>query len=363
MGTLLHTDAEILIVDDDPSVVRLLSRALRSVGYKPPRTFTDPVAACSYLESADPDLITLDICMPGLDGYGLLEALGHARSPDTFLPVLAISGLDDFETRERAITAGAKEFLVKPVSLEEFLLHVYSLLDTRFLERRLRENYHLLEGLVQERTSELGRAQMETIERLGRIAELRDDATGKHTYRVARLSALLAQQLHLPTGEVELIMRAAPLHDVGKVAIEDRVLLKPGAFSVGERDLMQEHAVLGARLLGGGRSELMKMAEQIAGSHHERWDGQGYPLGLAGEDIPLCGRVVAVADAFDALTHVRPYKEAWSIPDALAEIQRESGWQFDPQVVDALMRVEDQGQTRSPLDDPSEAPTGEDARR
>ncbi len=340
MNSISHADAEILIVDDEPAVVRFLSRALQSAGYHAPQAFTDPLAASSYLETADPDLIALDICMPGLDGYGVLEALGKKRSPDTFLPVLAISALDSFEARAKAIKAGAKDFLVKPVGVDEFLLHVYSLLDTRFLERRLMESRHVLEGLVKERTADLGRAYLETIERLGRVAELRDDATGKHTFRVARLSGLLAQELHLPTEEAELIMRAAPLHDVGKVAIEDDVLLKHGAFSLEERDIMREHALLGARLLGGGRSELMRTAEQIAIAHHERWDGHGYPNGLAGEDIPLCARIVAVADAFDALTHARPYKEAWPVSDALMEIAQESGWQFDPQIVDALQRLQ-----------------------
>lgn len=340
MDSLVHADAEILIIDDEPSVVRFLSRALQSAGYKPPQAFTDPLKASAYLDSHDPDLITLDMCMPGLDGYGLLQALVKKRSPDTFLPVLAISALDDFESRKKAIKAGAKDFIVKPVALNEFLLHVYSLLDTRFLERRLKESRHVLEGLAQECSSELGQAYLETIERLGRVAELRDDATGKHTYRVARLSGLLAQELHLPPEEVELIMQAAPLHDVGKVAIQDEILLKKGGFSVNEREIMQEHALLGAQLLSGGRSGLMKMAEQIALSHHERWDGRGYPQGLAGVAIPLPARIVAVADAFDALTHVRPYKEAWSLPDALVEIEQERGWQFDPEVVDALVRVQ-----------------------
>ena len=145
-------------------------------------------------------------------------------------------------------------------------------------------------------------------------------------------------------------MRAAPLHDVGKVAIEDRILLKKGAFSPEEREVMREHALLGAQLLGGGRSDLMKMAKQIALSHHERWDGQGYPQGLSGEEIPLCARIVAVADAFDALTHVRPYKEAWSLSDALVEIEQESGWQFDPRIVDALVRVRRGERSLSVLD-------------
>ncbi len=336
---LSHENADIVIVDDEPTVVRMLSRALESAGYKTPRGFTDPIAASTYLSSADADLISLDICMPGLDGYEFLEAFTQRRPPDTFLPVLAISALDDFAVREKAIKAGAKDFLVKPVSVEEFLLHAYALLDTRFLERRLRENRCVLEALVRERTIELGQAYLETIERLGRVAELRDDATGQHTFRVGRLSALLAHELGLSAEQVELMRRAAPLHDVGKVAIEDKVLLKSGQFSTTERDIMRKHALLGAEILSGGRSELMQSAELIAAAHHERWDGLGYPRGLRGEEIPLAARIVAVADSFDALTHDRPYKKAWSVTDALAEVQRESGWQFDPAVVEALIRV------------------------
>jgi putative two-component system response regulator len=178
---------------------------------------------------------------------------------------------------------------------------------------------------------------VETIERLGRVAELRDDATGQHTYRVARLSALLAQELHLPPEEVELIMRAAPLHYVGKVAIEDEVLLKRGAFSLNELEIMREHARLGAQILSGGRSELMQMAEQIGVAHHERWDGQGYPQGLAAQEITLSARIVAVADAFDALTRARPYKEAWSVSDAL--LLRSSGKVVDSSISGWLRRL------------------------
>jgi putative two-component system response regulator len=343
MDDLAHANAEILIVDDEPQVVRFLTRALGSAGYSNMKGFNDPLAAAAHLETADPDLITLDICMPGLDGYGLLEVLADRRSPDAFLPVIAISALDDFKARERAIRAGAKDFLVKPVQVQDFLLHVYSLLDTRFLEQRLKQNSHVLEDMVRERTSELGREQLETVERLGMIAELRDDATGKHTYRVARLSALLAEELHLHQDEVRLIMRATPLHDVGKVAIADRVLLKKGGFSKEEREEMRAHAALGAQILSGGRSPLMKMAEMISACHHERWDGLGYPRGLKGEEIPLPARIVAVADAFDALTHVRPYKEAWTVQQAMAELELERGTQFDPQVVDALYRVLERG--------------------
>jgi len=332
-------EAEILVVDDEPGVARFLSSALLSAGYKEPRVFTDPFEANSYLKAADPDLITLDICMPGLDGYGLLEAVRSRHAPDFIVPVLAISALDDFAVREKAIKAGARDFLVKPVGLNEFLLHVHSLLEARFFERRMQETRDALEDLVRERTAELAQAHLETIERLGRVAEMRDDATGKHTERVALLSELLAKELRLPAEQVDLVRRAAALHDVGKVAIHDEVLLKRGAFLPEEWDIMRTHARLGAQILAGGKSDLMKMAEQIAGAHHERWDGEGYPRGLRGEEIPLLARVVAVADAFDALTHDRPYKLAWSVESALLEIELEAGRQFDPAVATALRRL------------------------
>jgi len=334
-----HAQAEIVIIDDEPAVARFLSRALQMAGYKEPRVFSDSLAAASYLESADPDLITLDICMPGLDGYGVLESLRSRQAFDSFLPVLAISALDDFESRERAIKAGAKDFLVKPVNVNDFLLHVYSLLDTRFLERRLRDHARVAEDMTREQASELGQAHLEALERLARVAELRDDETGKHATRVARLSALIARELNMPPAEVALILRAAPLHDVGKITIEDQLLLKKGTLTQEERDIVRSHAERGGELLGGGRSEIMKMAEMIARSHHERWDGHGYPSGLAGEAIPLPARIVAVADAYDALTHARPYRDSQSVTEAMSEIEFERGLQFDPQVVDALLRV------------------------
>ncbi len=342
---LEHTNAQILIVDNDLSVVRLLTQALESAGYKELRGFTDPLKFCSAFDSVDPDLIVLDIGMPGPDGHNLLDTLCSKRSPDTFLPVLAIGAPDDLEVRRRTIEAGAKDFLAKPIQIPDFILRVYSLLDTRFLERRLRENYRVLMAQMERRTREVGQAHVETLERLAQVAELRDDNTGRHAHRVARLSALLAQELSLPPEEVELIMQSAPLHDIGKVGIGDHVLLKNGGLSAEDREVMENHTLLGAELLKGGRSDLMKMARQIALSHHERWDGRGYPQGLQAEQIPLPARIVAVADAFDALTHERPYKEAWSIPDALAEIEQERGWQFDPRVVDALMHIAEQEPT------------------
>lgn len=337
MSRQTYAEAHIVIVDHEPGTVRSLGKALESAGYPLPDEITNPLHASRRLEAELPDLVVLDVCMP--DSYALLDDLTRRSSHDNFLPVLAVGSLSRPGIRERAFGAGAKDFLPKPIDVEEFLLHVHALLDTRFAHLRLQETRILLEDLVQRRTCELKHAQLETLELLGRVAEVRDDATGQHTKRVGRLSGQIAQELHLPTEQVELIMRAAPLHDLGKVAIADSILLKNGSFEELERESMRRHAALGADLLNGARSDLLQIARTIAAYHHERWDGQGYPYGLKGQAIPLAARIVAVADAFDALTHARPYKDAWSAHEAIEEIQHERGWQFDPAVVDAILRV------------------------
>jgi len=332
-------DARVLVVDDEPSIVRLMTRALQGAGYRTIEGITDPVEALAYLDHATPDLVVLDLSMPGVDGYAILEAISSRLPQDTFLPVMVVSGMDDMGARHRSMRAGAKDYLVKPIDLQEFILHVDSLVDTRMMSLRLQHVRGELEDQVRLRTQELHAAHLDILERLGRVAEVRDDATGQHTNRVARLGALIANELGYPEAEIDAIMRAAPLHDVGKIAIPDRVLLKNGRFEGEEREIMQTHCTVGAELLKGGRSELIQLAEEIAFCHHERWDGLGYPRGLAGEEIPEAARIVAVADAFDALTHERPYKEAWSVKDSLAELERERGRQFDPKVVDAFLRL------------------------
>ena len=201
------------------------------------------------------------------------------------------------------------------------------------------QSKRLLENRVQQRTTELRESQIEILTRLARAAEFRDDDTGQHTQRVARTSALLAQALGLSHEQVELIQQAAPLHDVGKISISDLILLKPDKLTDEEFTIMKSHAAAGAALLSDGHSDVVRVAELIAGSHHERWDGRGYPQQLAGEAIPLEARILTVADVFDALTHARPYKKAWPVADAVAEIQRQSGHQFDPDIVQAFLTL------------------------
>lgn len=201
----------------------------------------------------------------------------------------------------------------------------------------------VLEQQVRQRTADLALSQIEILSRLARAAEFRDDDTGQHTQRVARTSAFLAKALGLSAEQITLIAQAAPLHDVGKIAVSDRILLKPGKLTNEEHATMKTHAAIGAALLCDGRSEVVQMAERIAGAHHERWDGTGYPRQLAGEQIPLEGRILAVADVFDALTHDRPYKTAWLVADAVAEIVAQAGRQFDPRVVEGFLTLHHEG--------------------
>jgi putative two-component system response regulator len=207
-------------------------------------------------------------------------------------------------------------------------------------EEFLAGQHALLEEMVTDRTAELEEARWETLRCLALAAEYRDDQTYKHTQRVGRTAALLAEQLGLDPQHCLLIRHAAPLHDVGKVGIPDSILLKPGKLTPLEFDIVKGHALAGARILSGSKSDLLKLAEEIASSHHEWWNGSGYPFGLAGEAIPLSGRIVALADVFDALTHLRPYKPAWSVADSVTEMHRLSGLQFDPDVIAAFEQLD-----------------------
>jgi putative two-component system response regulator len=347
--TLLQ--ARILIVDDQRPNVRLLERILEQAGYNTTRGTTDPREAVGLFDEFQPDLILLDLHMHHMDGYAVMEALKTRIPAGAYFPILVVTADITPEAKRRALSAGARDFLSKPFDTTEVLLRIKNLLETRFLHLQLQNQNQALEIKVRERTRELEQTQIEILQRLALAAEFRDDDTGHHTQRVGQLAARLAQDLGLPEHQVELIRLAAPLHDLGKIGIPDHILLKPGRFSTSEYEQMKSHATIGARILSGGRYPLLRLAEEIAYTHHERWDGSGYPLGLAGEAIALTGRIVAVADAFDALTHERPYKHAWPLAEALAEIARQSGEKFDPSVVAALMRLYEQQAAAEELTD------------
>jgi len=275
--------------------------------------------------------------MPHFDGLEVMDQLNEIAEA-SYLPILILSGDLTPEARREALSRGAKDFVSKPFQQDELLLRIKTLLETRFLYIQIQGQNQLLEAKVRERTRELVEAQIEIIERLAVAAEFRDDNTGQHTHRVGQMSALVAKQLGLPDPQVSLIRRAAELHDVGKIGVPDAILLKMGKLTPEEFEVVKTHTVIGARILSGGKFPLLRLAEEIAFSHHERWDGEGYAR-IRGVNVPLAGRIVAVADVFDALTQQRPYKPAWPVAEAIGEIDRQRARQFDPDVVEAFLRV------------------------
>ena len=326
--------ARILVVDDEPANLIIIDRVLKREGYEYVRTTAEGRHVAGIVQDFEPDLIVLDLHMPEPDGFAILKALSPRIDGP---PVLVLTGDDSREAKRVALSLGARDFLAKPFDNTEMILRIRNLLETRFLHREVAEHNAQLESRVLERTRELESSRIEILERLARVAEIRDDETGRHTQRVGEIAAGIAMELDHDAHTVELIRRAAPLHDLGKIGIPDSILLKPDNLSPEERAVMQTHTIIGAKLLSGGRSELMKTAEIIALSHHERWDGQGYPHGISHESIPIEARIVAVADYIDALTHNRPYRSARPLDEVVEDVRSASGSHFDPAVVSALM--------------------------
>jgi putative two-component system response regulator len=337
-----HRGARILIVDDEQPNVLLLERILAEAGYVRVESTTDPMLVLPLIDGFRPDLILLDLHMPRLDGFDVMEQVAATVDPVHRPPILVLTADVAREVKHRALVAGARDFLTKPLDMDEVLLRIGNILDIRFLEQALRDEKSSLEERVRERTRDLEDAQSETFERLALAAEFRDDVTGDHTRRVGSTAALIAGALGLASEEIDMLRRAAALHDVGKIGIPDRILLAPRSLTVEEFEIVKKHTQIGARLLSGSKSPILAMAEEVAWSHHERWDGSGY-AGISGTDIPLVGRITTVADVFDALTHRRPYKPAWPFEKAIAEIRQQRGAQFDPDAADAFLHIADGG--------------------
>ncbi len=346
MAPRIFKNARILIVDDEAANVDLLRRLLERAGFSRIESTNDAREAADLYVKFRPDLILLDLHMPHRDGLEVMDELNQIAEA-SYLPILMLTGDDTQEAKREALSRGAKDFLNKPFHSDEVLLRIGTLLETRFLYLQIQSQNQILEAKVRDRTRELEAAQIEIIERLARAAEFRDDNTGQHTERVGQMAALLAKGIGLPDPQVSLIRRAAPLHDVGKIGIPDSILLKLGKLSAEEFLIVKTHTTIGARILSGSRFTILRLAEEIAFNHHERWDGDGY-AGITGAAIPLAGRIVAVADVFDALTQKRPYKAAWPIDDAMAEIERQRGKQFDPALVDAFLRMLEHKEPQAP---------------
>jgi putative two-component system response regulator len=332
-------EATILFVDDEEVNLLLLGRILEREGYRRIIPVQDPTRVPELIEAHAPDLLITDLHMPGMHGLELISTVTGALDEDDWFPIAVITADVSSEAEAEALQRGAKDVINKPFKATQIRLRVENLLRTRFLHVALRRHAETLEERVRERTHDLETARLDLLERLALAAEFRDYVTGRHTQRVGELCGLLAARLGLPRERVDLLRRAAPLHDVGKIGIPDAILLKPGRLSDDEFATMREHVDVGAKLLAQGQSDLMILAERVALTHHERWDGSGYPRGLQGDEIPIEGQIVAVADVFDTLINERPYKPAWPIERAIAEIRRQSGRWFAPRVVAAFMGV------------------------
>jgi len=326
------SDARLLIVDDEDINLRVLQRILQRGGAQHMTCLNDSRLVIDTFVELQPDIVLLDLNMPHVNGFEIMQQLKPLIPEESFVPILVLTADITPDTKQRALSEGATDFVTKPFDAIEVTLRIKNLLRTRFLNRHLEER-------VVERTREIKETQLEILQRLSQAAEYRDDDTGQHTQRVGRMAMALTLALGLSEDCVKLIGRAAPLHDVGKIGIPDGILLKPGKLTNEEFDRMKEHTTIGAAMLQDSRSELLQSAERIALSHHEKWSGGGYPQGLKEESIPIEGRILAVADVFDALTHERPYKTAWTVEDAVAEIERSSGTHFDPQVVVAFLTL------------------------
>jgi putative two-component system response regulator len=284
-----------------------------------------------------PDLVVLDLRMPGLDGFAVMKQLAPFMLPGDFLPVLVLTGEPGIEVKRQALAQGAHDLLQKPFDVVEVSLRIRRLLETRLLHLKLAEQNLTLEIRVRERTRQRDKAQKEMLERLAVAGETRDDETGRHTQRVGRLAAQVASAIGLSPRRVGLIRQAAPLHDIGKIGIPDSVLLKPGRLCPEEFEIMKRHTIIGARILADGHCDVVRVAGQIARSHHERWDGTGYPDRLAGEAIPIEARIVGLVDVYDALRHDRPYRSAWPEQRVREYLTSERGRHFDPALCDVFL--------------------------
>lgn len=326
----------VLIVDDNRTTLKLLGEIVSRIAGCDPVTFADPVAALAAAEALDFDLALVDYMMPDANGVDVVRQL-RASDRHAAIPIIMITTSNEKQTRLDALVAGATDFLTKPVEPIELKARFTNLLALRRAQLDLADRAAWLAREVDHATRELRDREQEIIWRLARAIEYRDDGTGGHIHRMAEICRLVAEGMGLDPETCRMIYLAAPLHDVGKIGIPDAVLGKPGRLSPAEFTMMQEHVAIGERILQNGSSELIRMAERIAATHHEKWDGSGYPRGLAGEAIPIEGRIAAIADVFEGLTAHRVYKPAWPPEQARDHITANRGIHFDPACVDAFL--------------------------
>ena len=331
----------VLIIDDSEINLTLIRALVLKIGDCEPVVYDNPLKALEWCRHNEPDMVIVDYMMPDMDGLRFISAVRgmHGR---TEIPVLMVTANDQRDVRYEALIGGANDILTKPIDRVEFSARARNMLALRVGQKFLADRAEHLAAMVDERTQEIRNREKELIFRMSRAAEFRDPETGAHIQRMAHYSQVIAQGLDLDQKAQQLILEAAPMHDVGKIGIPDHILLKPGKLTPEEFEIMKGHARLGYELLKDSGSEILRAGAEVAISHHEKYDGSGYPNGLKGTNIPIFGRIVAVADVFDALTSERPYKKAWSLDDACKLLEDGRGQHFDPMCVESFLAGWDQ---------------------
>ncbi len=331
---------QVLIVDDTEINLILFAALVKKLDDCESHSFADPREGLAWAQANVPDLVIVDYMMPDLDGLEFIRLMREMPGRET-VPVLMITANDQKQIRYRALDIGANDFLTKPVDKVEFLARAKNMLGLNDARKKLADQAAWLAGEVRKATQDILDRERETVLRLSRAAEFRDPETGAHILRMAHFSQLIARELKMSVADQELLLEAAPMHDIGKVGIADNVLLKPGRLDANEFEIMKRHAAIGHELLKGSSSRVLQAGAEIALGHHEKFDGSGYPAGIRGDDIPIFSRIVAVADVFDALTSERPYKKAWEIGAAVDFLKAGSGSHFDPVCVTAFFAAWD----------------------
>ncbi|GAA5180846.1 two-component system response regulator [Niveibacterium umoris] len=348
---------KVVIIDDTPVNLALMQALVARIEHCETQAFSDPEAGLVHCLEVQPDLLIVDYMMPGINGLELMRRF-RARTENMDVPILMVTAAHEREVRYQALESGATDFLSKPIDKNEFIprarnmlrLREHSLmLAARAKDEEIRADTQTqradeearraeeLSQAVKRATADIHEREQETVRRLAKAAEFRDPETGSHIQRMAHYSAMIARRLALDTQTCERLLAAAPMHDVGKLGTPDEILLKQGRLTPEEFEKMKQHATMGYDILKDSASPVLKMAAEIAYTHHEKFDGTGYPRGLKGDGIPLIGRIVAVADVFDALTSSRPYKKAWALEDARAFLEQGRGSHFDPQCVNTFL--------------------------
>jgi putative two-component system response regulator len=350
----MEPSRRILVIEDDLMNNRLLTTILTRLGYTADAAF-DGLSGLAKVESSPPDLILLDLDLPGVDGYEVARRLKHSVKT-RIIPIVVVSSFAEVENRIRALDAGADDFLSKPIDQVELRARVQSLLKVKVYNDHMVSHQKILEEEVNKRTHQLRQAfddlktasekvkqaALDTTFRLAQAGEYKDAETGSHIKRMGYYTEAIAKAMPLAPQDIEAILYAAPMHDIGKIGIPDMILLKPGSLDEQEWKIMKQHTIIGGNILSGSDSYVIQMAEQIALEHHEKWDGSGYPKGLKGPAITLWGRISAIADVFDALTTSRPYKKAFPLEYSLEILEKSRGGHFDPGVVDAFFSIKEE---------------------